>query len=86
MGKKVNDIGDMVFDGIIGKIPFKIATILFFVVIFINSDIFNDNVLNKFPDAVDVTNNPTPFGTIVKSIFIILAYILIDFGDKAGIL
>jgi hypothetical protein len=79
-----DDFSSMLID-LIKKINFKVAIFLFFLGIFIFSDIFIDIVLNKFNDAVD-GNEPTTKGTIIQLLFITISYMAFDLLVQGEIL
>ena len=59
------------------KINIKIAIFIFIMCIFIFSDLFIENVLNKFKDSV-YNDCPTTKGTIIQSLLLAILYIIID--------
>jgi hypothetical protein len=77
--KIVEDSKDMDFPSIgvniIKKINFKISIFLFFIGMFIFSDVFIDNFLPK--DNVDGFCTDTK-GTMIQLITLVLAYVVID--------
>jgi hypothetical protein len=74
------DFVSMIMDNI-GKIPWKIAIILFILYIIINSDIFVNKVLSNITGtAVDGTI--TSKGIIVSGMILSIMYVLTDFLQK----
>jgi hypothetical protein len=77
--KKISDSKDTDFPSIcvnvVKKINFKISIFLFFIGMFVFSDIFIDNFLPK--DNVDGYCADTK-GTVMQLITLVLAYIVID--------
>lgn len=63
------------------EINYKIGFILFIFYIIINTDIFNDNILNKFSNTVDDTGT-TNTGIIVCAGILAFMYIMLDIIDK----
>lgn len=61
-----DSLGDMMGEGF-SQISWFIIIIIVLTYIFVSSDIFVDNVLNRFPNAVEM-KVPTLSGTIIQSL------------------
>lgn len=64
---------------------FRTAFYLFIVFMLVCSDVFIDQILSRFGDSVDV-NMPTTKGVVIQSIFMVIAYILVDSLVESSIL
>jgi hypothetical protein len=71
--------------GLITSINYKVSFMLFIVSMLIFSDLFIDNVLNKFNDTVTGECTTTK-GTMLQLMFMIIAYIVLDLIVKYEIL
>lgn len=74
--EKKGDLNQLFLKGM-GNMNFKIAFLLFFVYIILNSEIFIDNILSKINCAVQ-DNQTTNRGVLVSAMFLSLAYIVLD--------
>ena len=74
IGKK-NELGS-VFAVLFKKIPIKLSLFLFIIYLFISSDIYRINILEKFNDTLDGTC-PSTRGYIINGIILILLFIII---------
>jgi hypothetical protein len=70
---------------LIGNINYKVSFMLFVVSMLIFSDMFIDNVLNKFSDSVQGECTTTK-GTVIQLLFMVVAYIILDLVVKYEIL
>lgn len=59
------------------KINFKSLIFLFILFIFISSDIFIEQILDKFGDTVE-HNNPTSKGVLIQGIMLVLGFAILD--------
>lgn len=66
------------FMQLFGHINFKLAAFIFLMGLFIFSDVFVKNILAGFPDAVNLMNFPTTYGTIIQLLFLVIAYLILD--------
>lgn len=74
--KKKGDLNQFII-GAFGKMNIKIAILLFFIYVIINSEIFIDNVLSKFSNTVD-NGKTTNKGVMISALFVTLSYIIVD--------
>lgn len=80
--KKGDDFISMAMDGL-SAINIKMLILLFLVYIFINSDVFIDNVLSRIKNTTE-SGILTSKGVIVCGIVLILAHVLIDILINSG--
>lgn len=73
---KRDDLSGLVW-GVIGDINFKIAGMLFLVIIALNTTVVIDKVFSKWSGAVTI-GKLTERGVVMQSMFICMAYILLD--------
>lgn len=74
--EKKGDLNQLLLKGI-GNMNFKIAFLLFFVYIILNSEIFIDNILSKIHCAIE-NNQTTNRGVMISGLFLSISYILLD--------
>lgn len=80
-----HDFGD-VAGGILNSIPWVMAFLLLLLYLFINSNIFINDILKPmYPDAVDIdrTNN---LGTVISGVVFVLGYLIIDILKRCDVL
>ena len=67
---------------------FKIGILLFFIYIFLNTDVFIENTISKIISGIyDYKNDKiSNKGIIISGIILAILYILLDFLDKKNIL
>ena len=63
--------------GLCKKIKFKSLIFLFILFIIISSDVFIEQMLDKFSNSVE-HNCPTSKGVIVQGIFLVLGFVILD--------
>lgn len=80
--KKGDDFISMAMDGL-SAINIKMLVLLFLVYVFINSDVFIDNVLSRVKNTTK-SGILTSKGVIMCGIVLILAHVLIDVLIKSG--
>lgn len=61
--------------GIVKSIDYKYYTFMFLVFLFITSDVFSDRILSHIDGALEGT--PTPFGTIIQAITLIVSMLIV---------
>lgn len=71
-----DDLTDTVL-GMVKQIPFKKALLLFLIFIIAMSDIFEQFILSNFKNTINMGIISSK-GILIQSIFIILAYIIMD--------
>ncbi|MCK4967695.1 MAG: hypothetical protein KAS12_01455 [Candidatus Aenigmarchaeota archaeon] len=81
--KNDDSVGTIMGD-LLSEINFKAVFMLFLVFLFIVSDVFMINVLEKINGAV-VYKTPTSLGTIIQGTILILSFILLDITTKRGV-
>ena len=64
------------------KVPWKIAIMLFLILLIINSDVFIEHTLKYIP-GTSIAGQPTSFGTILQALIVILIFILISIFSAA---
>ena len=80
---KPDDFAKLLVDGV-SKIQYKQVIFLFIIFIILTSDVFINRVLSKISGAVE-GKSASNYGTVLQGIFLVLGYILIDFGVNQGI-
>jgi hypothetical protein len=84
ISKKIDDFPTMCAD-IINCINFKMCGFLFFIGIFIFSDIFMENILEKLKNGLEA-GVPTTKGTLVQISTLVLAYVVVDLLIQSSLL
>lgn len=80
-----HDFGD-VAGGLFSSIPWVMAFLLLLLYLFINSNIFINDILKPmYPDAIDIdrTNN---LGTVISGVVFVLGYLIIDILKRCDVL
>jgi polyferredoxin len=70
---------------IIYDFNWKVAIILFFLYIFISSDIYNNYILVLFDGALD-GGIPTSYGIIIQALTFVILFMFIDLFEKNKII
>ncbi len=84
-GEIRHDFGD-VAGGLFSSIPWVMAFLLLLLYLFINSNIFINDILKPmYPDAIDIdrTNN---LGTVISGVVFVLGYLIIDILKRCDVL
>ena len=66
-------------------VSLKIVVALFALFVLVVSDVFTNNVVSCFGGAV-VCRAPTPFGTAVQGLFLVIFYILALYLVESGVI
>lgn len=74
--KTNGDLGSLVYE-IVRSANVKIAVLLFVILVFVNTTVFIDRILNKWPGTTD-SGQLTERGVIIQSMLICLVYIILD--------
>jgi hypothetical protein len=72
--------------GLVANVNWKLIFLLYMIFLLLSSDVFINRVLAKSPDCVGYTNTPTPWGTMVQGILLILGYMIADVLIKKEII
>jgi hypothetical protein len=87
---KIQETGDLYQLGnkLYELLNIKLAVIIFFIYVILNSDIFIENTISKyFNNIYDITNDKlTEKGIILSGILLSLCYLIIDLLDKKKII
>jgi len=70
---------------LLSNINYKMVFIIFFIGMLIFSDIFIENVISRFSDAV-YHESVTSKGTMIQLLFLCLAYIIFDLLNKYDVI
>ena len=65
------------------NIKFKVAGLMFLVIMFLNTNVIIDRIFSTFDGAVSA-GNLTSRGTTLMAMFTVIAYILLDVLDSGG--
>jgi hypothetical protein len=78
-----NSLGGLVNEVLTG-VQFKSIILLFMIFLFIVSDVFTINVLQRFNGAVDY-KTPTSFGSVIQGTCLVLLFIFADLLVRRGL-
>ena len=81
-GSELSDLALSIFRAI----PFKIAGLLFIVLIFVNTTVFIEGVLSNVPGAVGPMSQVTGKGAVLTSMGVCIFYIFVDILVEQGVL
>lgn len=82
--EKSSDMMHAVVDALT-KVNYKLAFFVFFIFLFITSDIFVNKVLGHFSGAVE-HQEPTLRGATLQGLFMVLLFLLMDLLIRAGLI
>lgn len=80
-----DSLGDM-FAGLFKASKIKMGAFIFLIFILLNSTIYFESILSKFPNAVDSIGQPTDKGIGISAMIIALACILLDILVQYGVI
>jgi hypothetical protein len=70
---------------ILKSLDYKYYILMFFIFMFITSDVFYERILNNVDGALEF-QTPTPYGTIIQAVTLIVSMILVHILIKKEIL
>jgi len=80
-----SDLGEMTRH-ILGELPLKMAGIVYILYVILNSDVFNNRVLERIPGAVRDIGIPTTKGTLIAGLVLCIFFVMFDVLTKNGVM
>ena len=80
--KKPDDFAGMTI-GFFSMVHFKQLIIIFFLFLFVSSEVFIDKILTRIDGSTE-HKNPTTKGTIIQASFLVLMFMILDILVRYG--